>query len=314
MKIAVAGYGRLGKAIADTVSFYPDIELEYIFSRREGNEKTYRGVKILPFSIIEEFCESVDCLIISQGSATDLPKNAPRLASLFNTVDGYDIHAAIPEYLTKMNEAACRGNRLSLVASGWDPGFFSVMRMYYAAFMPCAECATFWGEGISQGHSEAIRRINGVIDAVQYTVPDEREREKALRGEKIGSQISHKRICYVASEPGREAYIEDEIRNMEGYFKGYHTEIYFTDPDDVKMRTAALCHGGEVIAAEWRDGNITSADIRLRLASNPHFTAKILLASARAVCRMNCEGRIGAVTLGDVPPRMLLLESVDKYI
>ena len=314
MKIAVAGWGRLGKAIADTVSLYPDIELKYIFSRREGIEKTYRGAKILPFMNIEDYREKVDCLIISQGSAVDLPKNAPRLASVFNTVDGYDMHSAIPGYHTKMDEAARFGNKLSLIASGWDPGFFSVIRIYLSAFMPDAESATFWGEGISQGHSEAIRRINGVIDAVQYTIPDEDERERALRGEKTSPKLSHKRICYVAAEQGNEPRIEAEIRNMDGYFKGYRTEIYFTDPEDVRSRTASLFHGGEVIAARAHEDGITEVDLSLRLASNPHFTARILLASARAVYRMHTEGRTGAVTLADIPPKMLISESIYKYI
>ncbi len=306
MKIAVAGYGRLGKAIADTVDLYPDIELEYIFSRRDGSEKNYHGAKILPFSEIEKYAEKTDCLILSQGSATDLPKNAPNLASLFNTVDGYDMHSAIPDYFAKMDEAARRGSRLSLIASGWDPGLFSVMRIYLAAFMPDAECATLWGTGISQGHSEAIRRIEGVIDAVQYTVPIESERERSKRGEKIYPKRSHKRVCYVAAEKGREPFIEAAIRNMEGYFRGYQTEIYFTDISDVRARAASLTHSGEVIAAKDSDGSITRAELKLTLASNPHFTARILLASARAVLRLYSEGRRGAMTLADIAPGMLI--------
>ncbi len=243
------------------------------------------------------------------GSSNDLTKSAVHLAEHFNTVDSFDMHSQIEKYREELDCAARRGNHLSLLSTGWDPGLMSLARLYFASFMPYANVTSVWGEGVSQGHSEAIRRIDGVKYAVQYTVPQRKSMESAYRGEAVSPECLHKRVCYVVCDKNEEKRIAEQIKNTEGYFRGYETEIYFITEAEFLEKHMKLYHRGEVISAGKTGDNTQLATLSLKLDSNPDFTAGILLASARAVARLHSEGAVGAISIFDIPARSFALDN-----
>ena len=304
-RIAVVGYGNLGKAIEAVAANFPDLCLKYIFTRRNPEKIGARILAPLPYSSILEYKGALDCLILAGGSRSDLPLATPYLAAHFNLVDSYDIHKRIPSHKKRADSAARGAGKLAMTSSGWDPGLLSLMRLYLGSFMPYARQTTIWGRGVSQGHSEAIRSIDGVRLACELTEPKAYARLLALSGIKQNNREIHKRICYVVAESGYESYIEEKIRNMPEYFDGYQTEIHFISEDEFLAGHSGLPHRGEIISVGYTSDSKhrARADFSIDMASNPEFTANILLASARAVCRLNEEGKCGAVDIFDIPPR-----------
>ncbi|MBQ3016842.1 MAG: diaminopimelate dehydrogenase [Clostridia bacterium] len=306
IKIAVAGYGNLGKSIIGAVANFPDIELTGVFTRRDPKTITDARCSVFSFDDILNYKKQIDVLIITFGSSNDLEENTIRLAEHFNTVDSFDMHNRIGKYRERLNNVAGCGNHLSLVSTGWDPGLMSLARLYFASFMPYANVTSIWGEGVSQGHSEALRNIDGVKYAIQYTVPLAASREAAYRGEFVSAGELHKRVCYVVCEKNDRKRIAEQIKNTEGYFRGYETEIYFITEDEFFEKHTRLYHKGEVISVGKTGDNTQLATFSLKLDSNPDFTANILLASARAVDRLHKEGAVGAISIFDIPPRFFI--------
>ena len=302
-RVGIVGYGNLGAALEGAVTNFPDLGLEAIFTRREHLIARNSGKRFAAYGCIPEYENKLDVLILAWGSATDLTESAESLAGRFNTVDSFDIHRDIAKHKKSMDNIAKSGGKLSVVSSGWDPGLLSLARLCLSSFMPYAAVSTLWGEGVSQGHSEAIRRIEGVRYAVQYTVPKQGARELAYGGTPLASAAAHKRVCYVVAERGREKSIEERIRSMREYFSGYETEVNFVSESEFFGHHTSLRHKGEVIAAGSCRGAPERASLSLDLSSNPIFTANILLATARAVCRLSAEGQSGAMTLFDIPPK-----------
>ena len=302
-KIGIVGYGNLGSALERMASKFPDLELEAVFSRRKREDMETAPQKLVPFCNISDYRESIDALVLAWGSSKDLRNSAESLAAHFNTVDSFDMHRDIATHREKVGNVARSNKKLAVVSSGWDPGLMSLARLYFSAFMPSCAINSFWGEGVSSGHSEAIRRIRGVKYALQYTVPKPQARKAAIEGKRLLPTESHKRVCYVVASAGEEQRIEREIREIRGYFAGYETEVSFISESEFFERHRRLYHKGEVIATADVLGHRTTATLALELDSNPLFTAGILLATARAACRLNSEGVTGALTLFDIPPR-----------
>lgn len=312
MKIGIYGYGNLGKGVELAARMHEDIELVGIFTRRDpASVKPLTNAKVYGAEALSRFKEEIDCLIVCGGSATDLPKLTPALASDFNLIDSFDTHKNIPAHFERVNAAAKAGGKLALISAGWDPGLFSLARLYAASILPNGKDYTFWGRGVSQGHSDAIRRIAGVVDARQYTVPIESALASVRAGESpdLTTGEKHKRECYVAIEAGADkARIENEIKTMPNYFADYDTEVHFISLEELHRNHSGMPHGGSVIrggstglAGEHRH----TLEFSLKLDSNPEFTASVLVAYARAIARMHAEGKIGAVSVFDIPPAML---------
>jgi diaminopimelate dehydrogenase len=310
MRVGILGYGNLGRSLATELE-KTDHELVGIFSRRKV---IYEKHKILKREDIFNYKNQMDAILIATGSLTDVEADVMELLPHFNTVDSFDMHREISRHRERVENISKDSKRLSVVSSGWDPGLMSLARLYFSAFMPYAAVNSFWGEGVSQGHSEAIRRISGVRYAAQYTIPKPNARERAIAGERLSSAEAHKRVCYVVAVPGAEQRIEREIREMRGYFLGYETEIYFITESEFFERHTSLCHRGEVVASGDFLGCRQTAALALNLESNPLFTANILLATARAVCRLNREGATGALTLFDIPPKCFLLNEPSELL
>jgi len=302
-RIAIVGMGKLAKGIEGAVKRFPDLELKYIFSRRNDVKSNF-GTKVLPFGAIYDYKGEIDALILTHGSGSDLRKSSYDLAKSFNTVDSFDIHGKIPDHLEAMGRIASENRRTAVVSSGWDPGLLSLMRLYFGAFLPYAEVGTLWGRGVSQGHSEVLRRIEGVRYALQITEPKEEYESLLISGKRFSSVKAHKRICYVVADSGKEEEIANRIKAIDGYFSGYDTEINFIDESDFSKMEGALYHKGRVCAAGTADGRLSVADFSVKMDSNPDFTAHILLATARAAIRLNEEKSFGAYTLFDIPPRL----------
>ena len=307
-KIGIVGYGNLGSALERTVSEFPDLELTAVFSRRDVADIENASQNIIPFSDILDYRGSIDALLLAWGSSGDLCESAKALAAHFNTVDSFDMHRDIVGHRESVGKIAEKSKKLAVVSSGWDPGLMSLARLYFSAFMPGAAVNSFWGEGVSAGHSEAVRRIGGVRYAVQYTVPNVKAREAAFAGKRLTPTESHTRVCYVVAVPGAEQRIEREIREMRGYFAGYDTEVNFISEAEFFDRHRTLYHRGEVIASNNLFGYRQTAALTLDLGSNPLFTAGAMLATARAACRLNSEGVTGALTFFDIPPKYFLAE------
>ncbi len=313
-KIAVVGYGNLGRGVEIVAKRCADLTLEYIFTRRSVSAVSpcFEETKVCPYSEILNYKSDIDCLILAGGSQRDLPRQAPELAEHFNLVDSFDTHSDIGKHVQEVGTRSEIGGRLALLSIGWDPGLLSVIRLYLNAFMPFAAVNTFWGRGVSQGHSDAIRRINGVLHAIQYTVPISDSIAKARSGERITATEAHKRICYVVAEAGAETKIAESIKNMENYFSGYETEIRFISEREFFEHHTSLSHKGEIIASGESGINgehKASADFSLQLDSNPEFTANVLVAAARAACKLYSVGERGAKTIFDIPPKYFLGES-----
>lgn len=306
--IAIVGYGNLGKGVECAISKTDDIRLTAIFSRR-NDVKSLSGVPVLPIEELDNF--SADCLILCGGSATDLPVSTPIYAKKFNVVDSFDTHAKIPEHFENVDKEARESCHTAIISSGWDPGLFSLARLYFSSILPKGNDYTFWGKGVSQGHSDAIRRINGVVDARQYTIPVEQAMEKVRSGlnPTFTTREKHKRECFVVAESGADLeYIENQIKTMPNYFADYDTTVHFVSAEVLKAEHNELPHGGSVIKTGntgWNDEYKNVLELKLKLDSNPMFTAGVLVASARAVVRMSKNKNYGAKTLFDVPPAYL---------
>ncbi len=280
------------------------MELYGIFTRRDPDALKRNDNRIFSYREILNFKNEIDVLVIAFGSSDKLTEYVSVLAEHFNTVDSFDMHADIASHKSAVEEAAKKGRKIAVISSGWDPGLMSVARLYFSAFMPYATVNSIWGEGVSQGHSEAIRKIKGVKYAVQYTVPLSEGRSAAYRGEKLTSKKLHKRVCFVVCEKNDERRIENSIRSMEQYFAGYITEVNFISESDFIENHTGLSHSGEVIALGKSSGVSTErARLFLKLDSNPDFTANVLLASARAAFKLHKEGKCGALTPFDIPPK-----------
>jgi len=314
MKIAIYGYGNLGKGVEHAVLNAPDMEMVGVFTRREPS--TVKTIKSKVFSAdrILEFKNDIDVLIICGGSATDLPKMTPTLAEHFNVIDSFDTHAKIPEHFDAVDEVCLKNNKVALISCGWDPGMFSLARVYSEAILPNGKDYTFWGRGVSQGHSDAIRRIKGVVDARQYTVPIESALESVRNGEmpEFTARQKHLRECYVVAEEGADLKaIEQEIVTMPNYFADYDTTVNFISLQELKEKHMGIPHGGKVI----RTGTTANGENKhvieysLKLDSNPEFTASVLVAYARAVNKMYYKKDYGCKTVLDVAPADLSLRS-----
>ena len=309
MKIGIYGYGNLGRGVEAALRQNTDMEIVGVFSRRDpAKVKTVTGIPVYSASLAEDFATEIDVMIICGGSATDLPEMTPMLAKHFNVVDSFDTHARIPEHFANVDAAAKAAGHTALISAGWDPGLFSLARLYMNTVLPEGKDYTFWGRGVSQGHSDAIRRIPGVADARQYTVPVPSALESARSGENpdLSTRQKHTRECYVVAEEGADRVkIEQQIKEMPNYFADYDTTVTFITAEEMKRDHAELPHGGQVI----RSGSTGEGgkhkhvmEFSLKLDSNPEFTASVLVACARAVGRMNGRGDFGCKTLFDVAP------------
>ena len=310
LNIGIVGYGNLGRAVELAARSLGDVCVRTVFSRRSERIKTI-GAVALPTESIESLGRDLDCLILAGGSSSDLPRQAPLYVRYCNIVDSFDAHGKIAEHITSVNEAAQAAKHTAVVAAGWDPGFLSLIRLYSTAFMPYAAVNTLWGEGISQGHSEALRRIKGVIDAVQFTRPVDNAEELCSASGELSPTVTHRRICYIAAVKGEEVRIAEEVKGTEDYFKGYETHVVFTDREAVAKKRAEMHHRGRVIA-EGETGiageHKEVMRLELQLSSNPEFTAFILIAAARAASSLSGIGCYGAKSFFDIPPRLFLGE------
>lgn len=307
IKVAICGYGNLGKGVEKAVSQNDDMELVGIFSRRR-KEDLETSTKVFPVSAAESYKDFIDVMIMCGGSANDLEVQVPEFAKYFNTVDSFDTHAKIPEYFAKVDEIAMASKKISIISVGWDPGLFSINRLYGESFLPEGNGCTFWGKGISQGHSNAIRKIAGVKDAVQYTIPIGEAVERIRNGENLvlTTKQKHTRECFVVVEEGADKYeIEKAIITMPNYFDEYLTTVHFITEEELKRDHSGMPHGGFVIrSGNTGEGTRQIMEFSLKLESNPEFTASVLLAYARAAYRMSLKDS-GAKTVFDVPPALL---------
>jgi diaminopimelate dehydrogenase len=318
IRIGIVGYGNIGRAVERAVKHNRDMELAGIFTRRNPSDLVPELDDSRVFGIAEakDFVDDIDVAILCGGSATDLPEQGPSFASLFNTVDSYDTHARIPEYFDEVDSAARKAGKTSIISTGWDPGLFSMMRVIEEAVLPVGESYTFWGPGVSQGHSDAVRRIAGVKDARQYTVPIESAVEKVRLGKtpQFETREKHLRDCYVVAEEGADLErIEREIVTMPHYFSDYDTKVTFISEDEMRANHGKMPHGGFVIRTgrdDAGDGHVI--EFSLKLESNPGFTGSVLVAYARAAYRLNKKGKSGAKTVFDIAPAYLSLKSPEE--
>ncbi len=310
IRIGICGYGNLGKGVQKAICQNSDMELVAVFTRRDPAQISKQtSVKVIPITEVAQWMNQIDVMIMCGGSATDLPDQVPTFAKLFCTVDSFDTHAKIPQYLNAVDEEAKSGGNVSIISVGWDPGMFSNMRAYAEAILPFSHTYTFWGRGVSQGHSDAIRRIEGVKDARQYTIPVPKAMEMVRAGEnpELSTREKHERECFVVAEDGADlSAIEKEIITMPNYFADYDTTVHFITQEELDKNHKGLPHGGSVISC-GQTGEETKQvmEYSLTLDSNPEFTGAVLVAYARAAYRMKKEGITGAKTVLDVPPIML---------
>ena len=317
IKIGIYGYGNLGRGVESEIKKNKDMELVAIFTRRDPSTlKANSDAPVISASEVNEWKDKIDVMILCGGSATDLPVQAPELAKSFNTVDSFDTHAKIPEQFANVDASASTGSHVSIISVGWDPGLFSLNRIYAECVLPEGNTYTFWGKGVSQGHSDAIRRIAGVKDARQYTIPVEESIEKVRNGEnpELTTRQKHTRECFVVAKEGADlAQIEKEIKEMPNYFDEYDTTVHFISEEELKANHSKLPHGGFVIrSGETGNGNKEIIEYSLKLDSNPEFSSSVLIAYARACYRLASEGRFGAKTVFDVPPSYLSSLSDDE--
>jgi len=312
IKIAISGYGNLGKGVECAVRQNDDMELTAVFTRREpGTIRTLSGVPVYPADMLPEKKDEIDVLVLCGGSATDLPKQTAEYAKYFNVVDSFDTHARIPEHFANVDKAASESGKIAMISVGWDPGMFSLNRLYANAILRDGSDYTFWGRGVSQGHSDAIRRIPGVRNAKQYTIPVESALEAVRNCEnpELTTRQKHTRECFVVAEEGADqAWIENEIKTMPNYFADYDTTVHFITEEELQRDHAGIPHGGFVLRTGRTGMNGEHNHVieySLKLDSNPEFTACVLTAYARAAYRMNREGMKGCKTVFDVAPAYL---------
>ena len=313
IRIGIVGYGNLAKGVECAITQNLDMELAAVFTRRDPASVSIKtpGVPVLHTDSCGDWKDKIDVMILCGGSATDLPEMTPKFARDFNVIDSFDNHANIPAHFAAVNAAAQESGHIAFVSVGWDPGLFSINRLYASAVLPEGKDYTFWGKGVSQGHSDAVRRIEGVLDARQYTIPVEAAVNSVRRGEnpELTTRQKHTRECYVVAEEGADlARIENEIKTMPNYFDEYDTTVHFISAEEMARDHAGLPHGGSVIRSGVTGINKEHGHVieySLKLDSNPEFTGSVLAAYARAVARMSKEGRTGAVTVFDVAPAYL---------
>ena len=322
IRIGIYGYGNLGRGIENAICQNPDMTLTAVFTRRDPASLTLHtpNVPVCRADAVLEYVGKIDVMILCGGSATDLPTQTPMLARHFCVVDSFDTHANIPAHFARVDEAAKEGGHTALISAGWDPGMFSLNRLYAAAVLPEGRDYTFWGKGVSQGHSDAIRRIDGVLDAKQYTVPVERALEAVRSGAEpeLTTREKHTRECFVVAEEGADlARIEREIKEMPNYFADYDTTVNFISMEELRRDHSGIPHGGFVIRTGKTGADREHSHVieyRLQLDSNPEFTASVILSFARAVARFHSEGRVGCKTVFDVPPAYLSAKSYEELI
>ncbi|MBQ3128099.1 MAG: diaminopimelate dehydrogenase [Clostridia bacterium] len=320
IRIGIAGYGNLGKGVEAAVKNNPDMELVAVFSRRDPDSLKIKteGVKVYPYEKIADYKNDIDVIINCGGSAKDLPESTPAIAENFNVIDSFDTHARIPEHFANVDASAKKGNKIAIISVGWDPGMFSLNRLYMNAVLPNGNDYTFWGKGVSQGHSDAIRRIDGVIDARQYTVPVESAVESVRNGENptLTTRQKHTRECYVVVEDGADkARIENEIKTMPNYFADYDTTVNFISLEELQRDHMGIPHGGSVIRSGFTGFDLETKhtiEYSLKLESNPEFTGSVLTAYARAAYRLSQNGEAGCKTVFDIAPAQLITQSGEE--
>ncbi len=319
IRIGILGYGNLGRGIECAVKQNDDMELACVFTRRDPETVSILtdGVPVYSVNDILSHKDDVDVLIICGGSATDLPEMTPKYAKDFNVIDSFDTHARIPEHFSNVDAAAKAGSHIAMISVGWDPGMFSLNRAYANAILPEGKDYTFWGKGVSQGHSDAIRRIDGVLDARQYTIPVDKAVEEVRSGSnpELTTRQKHTRECFVvAAEDADKDRITKEIVTMPNYFADYDTTVHFISQEELDRDHKGIPHGGMVIrsgCSGWNKENKHVIEYKLTLDSNPEFTSSVLIAYARAAYRMHAEGMSGCKTVFDVAPAYLLNMSPD---
>ena len=320
IKIGILGYGNLGKGMECAVKQNDDMELVAVFTRRNPED-----VKILTETAtvcnvadVEDWKDKIDVMIICGGSATDLPKQTPVYAKMFNVIDSFDTHARIPEHFANVDAAAKEGGHVGIISVGWDPGMFSLNRLYANAILPDGNDYTFWGKGVSQGHSDAIRRVEGVKDGKQYTIPVEAALKAVRNGEnpELTTRQKHTRECFVVLEEGADAAkVEEEIKTMPNYFSDYDTTVHFISEEELKANHSGIPHGGFVLRSGktgWDGENKHLIEYSLKLDSNPEFTSSVLIAYARAAYRLASEGQSGCKTVFDIAPAYLSAKSGEE--
>lgn len=314
IRIGIAGYGNLGKGVEAAVKNAADMELVAVFTRRDPESVKIKteGIKAYSFDSIADFKDKIDVIVNCGGSATDLPVTTPAIAENFSVIDSFDTHARIPEHFANVDAKAKEGGNIAVISVGWDPGMFSLNRLYMNAILPNGKDYTFWGRGVSQGHSDAIRRIDGVVDARQYTVPVESAVESVRNGEnpELTTRQKHTRECYVVAEEGADkARIENEIKTMPNYFADYDTTVNFISLDELKKNHSGIPHGGSVIRSGFTGFDLDTKhtiEYSLKLESNPEFTGSVLTAYARAAYKLRESGETGCKTVFDIAPALLV--------
>lgn len=317
IRIGIFGYGNLGRGVECAVKQNPDMELAAVFTRRDPKNVTILtdGVPVYKSEDAASHKDDIDVMILCGGSATDLPVQTPALAEIFNVVDSFDTHAKIPQHFANVEAAAKKSGKVGIISVGWDPGMFSLNRAYAGAILPQGKDYTFWGKGVSQGHSDAVRRIEGVLDAKQYTIPVEKALEGVRSGEnpELTTREKHTRECFVVAEEGADlARIENEIKTMPNYFDQYDTTVNFISMEELKRDHSGIPHGGFVIRSGktgWNEEHNHIVEYSLKLDSNPEFTSSIIVSYARAAYRMSQNGESGCKTVLDIAPALLSAES-----
>lgn len=313
IKIGIVGYGNIGRGVEQSIKRNDDMELTAVFTRRDPATVSIQteSAAVKHFDEMVSMKDEIDVMILCGGSATDLPVIGPEVAASFNTIDSFDTHAKIPEYFAAMDNASKKGNKISIISVGWDPGMFSLNRLYAESILVQGSTYTFWGKGVSQGHSDAIRRIDGVKDAKQYTIPVESALEAVRAGKnpELTTRQKHTRECFVVLEDGADAAkVEQEIKTMPNYFADYDTTVHFISEEELKKNHSGIPHGGFVLRSGvtgWNKENKHLIEYSLKLDSNPEFTSSVLVAYARAAYRMAEQGQFGCKTVFDIPPAYL---------
>ena len=322
INIGIVGYGNLARGVESAIRQNPDLCLKAVFTRRNPESLTIRtpGVPVVALAEAEKWVGTIDVMILCGGSATDLPQMTPTFAKLFHVVDSFDTHAKIPQHFAAVNAAALESGHVAMISAGWDPGLFSLNRLYAAAVLPQGRDYTFWGTGVSQGHSDAVRRIPGVIDARQYTIPVAAAMDRVRAGENpdLTTRKKHTRCCYVVAEEGANlAEIENAIKTMPNYFADYDTTVHFISAEEMARDHAGLPHGGSVIRSGvtgWNGEHKHTIEYKLTLDSNPEFTSSVLVACARALMKMANRGVTGCKTIFDIAPADLSAMSQEELL
>lgn len=319
IRIGIVGYGNIGRGVEKAIARNEDMELAAVFTRRDPASVTIatEGVPVKHFDAMTAMKDEIDVMVLCGGSATDLPVMGPKIAADFNTIDSFDTHAKIPEYFANMDQAAGKGGNVSIISVGWDPGMFSLNRLYAESILVQGSTYTFWGRGVSQGHSDAIRRVKGVKNGIQYTVPIEEAVERVRSGNepKLTTREKHLRECYVVPEEGADLQaIEEAIKTMPNYFDEYDTTVTFITEEELKEKHSKMPHGGFVIRSgeTGTDGNKHVIEYSLKLDSNPEFTASVLICYARAAYRLAKAGESGARSVFDIAPAMLSMKTPEQ--